>query len=340
MPEPDPSENLVSSMDRLQELDCLTVKVIVDNECDSMSSIGCDVEGFGYISEGNRRRHQQGHSTPCRAAHGLSLVLTAECQGRSHSLLFDAGPDPELWKKNAETCQVHFSEIGAVVLSHYHYDHSGGIRRAVELISSDRTKGGPLVDLHKAGIVSRGELSSSGEVFPHKPDNPTAKELTDLGARVEMHDKEHTICNDFFYVSGFIPRHSEYEKGIPGHVTMVNGKYVLDEEIADERYLACKVRGRGLVVFSACSHAGIVNVCKDAKDKAKDVIFGVAGGLHLAGGQVEGRIAQTVSDLKEIDPAIVLGGHCTGWRAKAQLAVNLEGHFQPLSVGSTYVFRA
>ena len=69
----------------------------------------------------------------------------------------------------------------------------------------------------------------------------------------------------------------------------------------DERYVACNVKGGGLVVFSACSHAGIINVCKDALGRGAAAypatppgLFGVMGGFHLSGGLCEKRIANTV----------------------------------------------
>jgi 7,8-dihydropterin-6-yl-methyl-4-(beta-D-ribofuranosyl)aminobenzene 5'-phosphate synthase len=146
------------------------------------------------------------------------------------------------------------------------------------------------------------------------------------------------LCEGLFYVSGYIPRETDYEKGIPNHLSFVGGKWISDEEIADERYVACKVKDRGVVVVSSCSHAGIINVCHDAESKSGAPIFGVIGGLHLAGKQVEGRIHQTIKDLKEVNPSVILAGHCSGWRAKAQLAASFPDKFQPLAAGAKYVF--
>jgi 7,8-dihydropterin-6-yl-methyl-4-(beta-D-ribofuranosyl)aminobenzene 5'-phosphate synthase len=248
--------------------------------------------------------------------------------------LLDAGPDANLWQTNANKLGIQLKAIEAIVLSHYHWDHSGGLWGAIPAIQE------PLVaDLHSSQIVARGRPIPGDKVSMHKPANPSREELTELGAKVQIYDEEHTQCHDFFYVSGFIPRTTDFETGIPNHVSMVNGKWVLDELIADERYVACSIKNLGIVVFSSCSHAGIVNVCRDAMQKSGKPIFGVVGGFHLGGTQVEGRIPNTVEGLARVDPKIILAGHCTGWRAKARLAVDLADRYQPLAVGGTYVFR-
>ena len=96
---------------------------------------------------------------------------------------------------------------------------------------------------------------------------------------------------------------------------------VADPLIMDERFLAAEVRGRGVTVLSACSHAGIVNACLGAKARFPATpIDLVLGGYHLAGGPMEPRIESTVEDLDTvISPRLVAPGHCTGWRAKAAL---------------------
>lgn len=126
-------------------------------------------------------------------------------------------------------------------------------------------------------------------------------------------------------------------------MTLVGNKWMLDTEIRDERYVACRIKGRGIVLISACSHAGIINVCRDALERYGDKslpapLFGVIGGFHLGGTDVENRIEATVEDLKALQPSIVLPGHCTGWRAKATLATEMPDHVQPLAVGGTYTF--
>ena len=344
-------------MKDLRELDSLTVTCIVDNECDTMSSSGVmDVDGFQYQSE--QTKHS-GADNMCLAGHGLSLLLSASISNKNndeptttHTLLLDAGPTPSLWKQNAAKLKVDLASIEAAVLSHYHYDHSGGLRGAVPIIVEARSQKDDvsrdpfLVDLHSSGIIKRGRKKpNDNAITPHQPDNPSAAELSNMGATVELHDEPHTVCDHAFYISGCIPRNSNsYETGMaPTHVTLQSDgiTWQSDTEIADERYIACKIKNRGLVVFSACSHAGINNVCHDAMLKSGLPIFAIVGGLHLAGAHVEERIGMTAKDLKhDIQPSIILGGHCTGWKAKAELAAAFPNHFQPLAVGGTYVFHA
>jgi len=119
-----------------------------------------------------------------------------------------------------------------------------------------------------------------------------------------------------------------------------NGHWVSDEDILDERYIACKIRGRGTVVISACSHAGIINVCQDAKEKIDSKITAVVGGFHLSGSSGEGRIEATIQNLEELNPDVLLAGHCTGWKAKAALAETFKFTFQPLAVGGKYIFNS
>ena len=76
--------------------------------------------------------------------------------------------------------------------------------------------------------------------------------------------------------------------GFPGHMAFTEVGWQPDPLIMDERYLAANVRGKGLVVFSACSHAGIVNVMRAARAELDTRIHAVVGGFHLAGKANEG----------------------------------------------------
>ena len=96
---------------------------------------------------------------------------------------------------------------------------------------------------------------------------------------------------------------------------------------------------RGVTVFSACLHAGIVNACLSAKKHFRDSrIDLVLGGYHLAGKAMEPRIEPTVRDLNlRIEPRFVAPGHCTGWRAKASLANTFApGRHAPSVVGTRF----
>ena len=97
--------------------------------------------------------------------------------------------------------------------------------------------------------------------------------------------------------------------------------------------------GKGLVVFTGCSHAGVVNVVKHALFLAGNTtpLYAVIGGYHLVGPN-EANIHDTVQDLKALDPQILMPGHCSGWRAKNEIERAMPGRMAPSTVGTKYVF--
>lgn len=148
---------------------------------------------------------------------------------------------------------------------------------------------------------------------------------------------------DLFLASGGIPRRTAYETGLAGHHSWHGDQVTLDQEIHDERFLIANVRGRGTTVFTACSHAGVVNVGLEARrllpEQPVDLLL---GGYHLAGTTVEDRIEPTVHDLSRlIEPRIVAPGHCTVWRAAAALADAFSPTgYAPSVVGTRYLLNA
>ena len=108
----------------------------------------------------------------------------------------------------------------------------------------------------------------------------------------------------------------------------------------DERFVAVNVVDKGLVVFSACSHAGVVNVLTHARSSFPDIpLHAVMGGLHLSGPN-EVIIPQTVDGLRTFDLKLIAAGHCTGWRALTALAHAFgDKVLAPTAVGKRYLFK-
>jgi 7,8-dihydropterin-6-yl-methyl-4-(beta-D-ribofuranosyl)aminobenzene 5'-phosphate synthase len=172
-------------------------------------------------------------------------------------------------------------------------------------------------------------------------DVPSADALTSHGGRVVITTEPQRVAADTVYVSGEVPRVTRFERGLPGqHRRTLDGTdWELDEVMHDERFLAVHVAGKGLIVFTACSHAGVVNVLTHARACFPGVpLHAVVGGLHLAGAN-EAIIPETVSALHAFDLGIIAAGHCTGWRAMTALANAFgDSRLVPLSVGKRFTF--
>jgi 7,8-dihydropterin-6-yl-methyl-4-(beta-D-ribofuranosyl)aminobenzene 5'-phosphate synthase len=337
------------------ELDELDLLVVVDNETDTLSSVDAGVpqvaEVVNLAARTPASRVHQGHECKtvfdklCCACHGFSVLATGRAQGRRRCMLFDVGPYPDLWLDNARRLAIDVASIECVFLSHWHFDHSGGLPEVVAAISNARAAAGlppPIVDVHPDRPDERGILLPSGLMLM-LPREPSFEALSRSGGRVVTPREPHPICDGFFFGSGTIDRVTEYETGLVGHYTFRGEAATPDPLIMDERFVAARVRGRGTTVLSACSHAGVVNACLGAaRAFPHSPVDVVLGGYHLAGKAMEARIAPTVRDLCErIAPRVVAPGDCTGWRAKASLAgAFAPGRYAPSVVGTLYRLRS
>jgi len=332
----------------LVELDSLEILVIVDNEVDPISSyshpdlkVGGQMSDIAFrapIPEGSRggSKFEIRLDNICCGAHGLSLMITAVKGDKRHTILFDTAPEEHIWELNAKRLKAKIEKIEWIQLSHWHRDHSGGVLKAVAMINEAKGTTGIPVDLHPNRPAYRGFMGPFGPISLER--DPTFEEIEAVGGKVMKNDQPHAILDDMFLVSGEIPRVTPYEKGFARGMrfNQESGSWESDELILDERFLICNVKGKGLVVFTGCSHAGVVNVVKNALQLAGDVpLYAVVGGYHLVGPN-EAWIKETVGELKEMNPRVLMPGHCTGWRAKYEIEKVMPGRLAPSTVGTSF----
>ena len=320
------------------EVDALEVLVLVDNVTDSLSSNPRDVlPEWSVLLTGGKLRVLAG-SNICCAHHGLSLLLTARVGSRTRTLLFDAGPAAATFQRNSEILGVDFASVEAVVLSHGHWDHAGGLLAAVESIARARGDKSFACYVHPGMFRQRATKRPDGQLYVNEL-VPDPERLSKAGAEVLNTREPQSVADGAFYVSGEIPRVTRYEAGVPNHLTRsADGKaWEPDPLIMDERFVSVNVRGKGQFVFSACSHAGLINVLTHARSVFPSIpLYGAMGGLHLSGIN-EAVIPQTVADLKTFGLKLLAPGHCTGWRALSQMAREFGNELVPSAVGKKYL---
>ena len=307
----------------LQEVDKLEVTVLIDNYTDVLLLQSTDMV---------KRPMTPPPNFPL-AEHGFSCLLRV-CKGaEEHVVLMDAGVSSTCFFHNARVLNVDLSKVEAVVLSHGHFDHFGALPDFLNKAAKEI----PVV-LHPDAFLQRG---LNNPITGRRLDLPSLDEATlkETGAVIHKIKEASTLFSDLILISGEVRRVTDFEKGFPWAEAKIDDKWVVDP-FHDDQGVAVKVKGRGLVVISGCSHAGIINTVKHLQAAAEtSKVHAVLGGFHLTGPIFEPIIGPTIEEMKKIGPDFVMPMHCTGWQAINQFAKEMPQQFILTSVGTTYVFQ-
>jgi 7,8-dihydropterin-6-yl-methyl-4-(beta-D-ribofuranosyl)aminobenzene 5'-phosphate synthase len=281
---------------------------------------------------------------------GLSLHLVSMAGGVRAEYLLDFGWTPEVINRNLDLLDIDPAKLDGLVLSHGHLDHYGGMEG---FLSRHRAKMRDDLSLYIGGEDAFAVRWVRDEKEPAPGEDP---EYVCWGALSRLSLLNHgltPVCCPSPHVleggltSGYIARESfEHTtshtlRESVDHFTEDErrGKLVTDDH-PEEHALCYLVRGRGLVVISACGHIGIVNSVKTAMAATGvDELHAVVGGFHLAASKLD-YIEHTVDALAELDPDVVLPMHCSGRDFMEAMRRRLPEKLVAANLGSRYTFGA
>jgi len=265
------------------------------------------------------------NTTPGRALlgeHGLAVHI----QDGSHSVLFDTGQSGSALLANAKRLGVNLDRVSALVLSHGHYDHTGGLSAFLSM-SRD-------VDV----FLHPDALTPSFKCMADQPPKPIgipahcAEALQSASCRVICSPDAISIT-ERISTTGQIPRETDFED--------VGGPFFLDSDctVPDsiESDQALWIRSdEGLIVILGCAHAGVVNTLHHvAALSGEHRIHAVIGGMHLGSASAE-RLQITAKVLRQYNVRLLSPCHCTGKMAQEFFSQEFAAEYAPCRVGSLF----
>ncbi|MGX7681390.1 MBL fold metallo-hydrolase [Jatrophihabitans sp. DSM 45814] len=322
----------------LEPVDELVITTLVDNVYDALLT-GDETTTRAPFDVGTARAPQfeSGSTTVgLMAEHGFSALVSVRRGETTTTLLFDTGLSPDAMVINADRLGLDLSQIQAIVLSHGHFDHAGGLagmagKRGVQSL--------PMV-VHPM-IWTRRRLAVPGRE-PEELPTLSKRALQGEGFAMIERREPSLLVDGCVLITGEVDRTTDFEHGMPPTHQAWNGStWQPDPLVLDDQALVVQVRGRGLVVLTGCGHAGAINIVRHAQRLTQvPVLHALMGGLHLGGPAFEPIIGRTADALTEMAPALVVAGHCTGWRAQHALAKALPEAWVAGSSGSSFRFSA
>lgn len=318
----------------LLEADSLSITILVDNQIDALLPGEESVTRHGFAKGVyNPLIDAPEVATSMHAEHGFSALVTVTRGDARHTLLFDAGVSPNGMIENMDRLEVDPKDIESLVLSHGHFDHTGGITGLHERLGRANM---PLM-LHPAAYTNRRSAPPGRDPSPLPP--PSRLALEGAGFELVEASDPSLLFNDCVLITGEVPRVTEFEQGFPHFEREADGQWEPEPHLADDQALIVNVRGQGLVVLSGCGHAGIVNIVQRAQALTNTApIAGILGGFHLSGPVFEPIVGPTVDALRAFAPTMIVPGHCTGYKSQMAIAAAMPEAYVHNAVGTTYSF--
>lgn len=241
------------------------------------------------------------------AEYGFAALVEKD----GEKILFDTGQGIAL-KSNAAALKADLSGVDKLVLSHGHFDHTGGLSQALT------ASGGAEVVAHPDIFDSKyTELPFGAETREFYIGVPYRREFLEsaLGASFSMTTTYAEISPGVWF-SGEVPRSTAFEKPDASLMVKRDGRFEADPMLDDASLLV--ETDSGPVIVAGCAHAGIVNVMHHFGEKSgHDSFHAVIGGTHLGFAQEEEQLLKTMDAFEDRGLDLIAVSHCTGNEAAA-----------------------
>ena len=310
----------------LPPVDLIRVTTVVDNSIDVLRADEAVVRRWSVA--------RAGKIADLRAEHGLAHHIEVQRGREVARIAFDFGLTGEAMTHNVRELRLDPGRLDALVLSHGHVDHWGGLL--------------DLLRIHRRAMPKR-------LPFYGNPDHYLPRFMVRDGVRTYLgrldredllrHDLDvvdatgPTVLADGLLLSGEMHETEPYET-IPASLRVEREGAIVPDAFIGEQTLVAHVRDRGLVVVTSCSHRGIVGICRHAvRLTGVPKVHAVVGGFHLSGLD-DARIEQVGDALHALDVDHLVPQHCTGAEAMLALGQRFRGRLVYSSVGSTFTFGA
>lgn len=277
-----------------------------------------------------------GYDSPFWASFGISFLLHIQVGEAKKMILFDTASDAEPVLHNMRLFGIAPEDIDVIVLSHRHFDHTGGLagilkeigKKDVPVIAHSEIFGvsimpEPYIEPYRAHIYLNQGLTSEN----------SKGSIEGLGGRWYLINDPMRLMPGVT-TTGEIKKEEkvDYEKEpYIKLLDMEDGK-LIPSTIKDEISLSINTH-KGLVIVTGCAHAGIVSIIHKAmKISGVKGVMGIVGGFHLVDADSKA-IDQTIKDIKNLNVKEIYSGHCTGFEAEYRFKEIFDENFKRLHSG-------